>query len=197
MEHKKIDREFREGGLVISKAEAAERQLRTAIWLWFHDFDPVPIHGLASAALKVLWKLHERHKTGHKTIRNEVIERVKSEYQLDFIEMLNETENFIKHADRDPFGFHAFNPEMTVFILIDCVRALSALNGSFPVECKAFQAWFLINRPSLLDLSSTPEWDAAVKAARTNAVTSKPDFYKYFLQSLQMGLEQAVGRPHP
>ena len=91
MEHKKIDREPRKGGLVISKTDAAERQLRTAIWLWFHDFDPVPIHGLASAALKVLWKLHEKHKTGHKTIRDEIIDRVKSEYQRDFIEMLNET----------------------------------------------------------------------------------------------------------
>jgi hypothetical protein len=46
-EQKKITREPITGGLVISKADAAERQLCTAICLWFHGFDPVPVHALA------------------------------------------------------------------------------------------------------------------------------------------------------
>ncbi|WP_322046052.1 hypothetical protein [Paraburkholderia sp. J67] len=197
MKHEKMYRGPVEGGFVISKVDAAERQLKTAIWLWFHDFDPVPIHGLAAAAFKVLWKLHEKHKTGHKMIRDEVIARVKANYRQDFIEMLNETENFIKHADRDPFGFHTFNPEMTVMLLLDGVRALAAFNGNFPVECRVFQTWILINRPNLIDLKSSPEWDAAVKAAQPAMVTSKPEFYRLVLHAIQVGIEQAIARQHP
>lgn len=197
MDQKIIERLPIKNGLVISKADAAERQLRTAIWLWFHDFDPVSIHGLASASVKVLWKLHERHQTGHKTIREEVISRAHPEYQRAFIEMLNETENFIKHADRDPFGFHTFNPESTIFVLLDGVRSLSALNGNYPPESKAFMIWFLINRPGIIDLSDTPEYEKAANGVRNFQVSSKSEFYKHAISSITQAQERAADGQHP
>lgn len=197
MEHKKIDRVALKGGLVISKAEAAERQLRTAIWLWFHDFDPVPIHGLASAALKVLWKLHDKHKTGFKTLRDSVVEYVREEYQKAFIEMLNETENFIKHADRDPLAFHTFNPEMTVFILIDAVESLHALNGSTSVETKAFRTWFVIKYPDLMTLPEDHEWAVAAKRLRAGPQLSKSEFFKTFGIAMEQARADHASRGHP
>ncbi|WP_186020350.1 hypothetical protein [Burkholderia gladioli] len=197
MKHKIIERLAIKNGLVISKSDAAERQLRTAIWLWFHDFDPVPIHGLASASVKVLWMLHKKHKTGHKTIREEVIDRARPEYQRSFIDMLNETENFIKHADRDPFGFHTFNPESTIFVLLDGVRSLSAFNGSYPLESRAFMTWFLINRPGIIDLSDTPQHEIAAKQARDFRAISKPEFYKHVTHLIMKAQEIAADEQHP
>jgi hypothetical protein len=39
--------------IVVTKLDAARRQLRTAIHLWFNDGDPVSIHALAFAAYEL------------------------------------------------------------------------------------------------------------------------------------------------
>ena len=44
----------------ISKLEAARRQLRTAITLWFTGGDPVAIHSLAFAAYEILHAISEK-----------------------------------------------------------------------------------------------------------------------------------------
>jgi hypothetical protein len=44
----------------ISKADAAQRQLDTAIELYFAESDPVAIHTLAAAAYELIRALRER-----------------------------------------------------------------------------------------------------------------------------------------
>jgi hypothetical protein len=46
--------------LRISKVDAAQRQLRTAIALWFNDGDPVATHALAFAAYEILHHVSEK-----------------------------------------------------------------------------------------------------------------------------------------
>jgi len=41
-------------GIMISKLDAARRQLATAITLWFEDRDPVSIHTLVFAAYEII-----------------------------------------------------------------------------------------------------------------------------------------------
>ncbi|WP_213778519.1 hypothetical protein [Caballeronia sp. dw_276] len=178
-EKKTFAREPIPGGLVISKADAAERQLKTAIWLWFHNFDPVPIHALACAALKILWKLHQKHGTGYQTMRDRVIERVQPEHQKSFIEVLNETENFIKHADRDPMAFHTFNPRATDFVLMDAVAALQALSGVLPMESRAYMAWFFLHNPSLITRNDN-QYQRLIESAREIKIDNvgREDFYR-------------------
>jgi hypothetical protein len=45
----------------ISKLDAAKRQLKTAINLYFSYGDPVSIHTLASAAREILYDLNKKH----------------------------------------------------------------------------------------------------------------------------------------
>ncbi|MGI8569030.1 MAG: hypothetical protein ACR2KT_08130 [Methylocella sp.] len=44
----------------IGKLDAARRQLRTAITLWFNDGDPVSVHTLAYAAYEVIHAISEK-----------------------------------------------------------------------------------------------------------------------------------------
>ena len=43
--------------MIISKLDAAKRQLEMAIKLYFNDDDPISIHTLASASEEILMKL--------------------------------------------------------------------------------------------------------------------------------------------
>jgi hypothetical protein len=46
--------------ITVSKLDAAHRQLRTAIRLWFMDGDPIAIHTLACAAHDIIHTLFKR-----------------------------------------------------------------------------------------------------------------------------------------
>jgi argininosuccinate synthase len=48
--------------IIVTKIEAARRQLNTAIELWFNDGDPVSIHTLASSAHQIIHDLNRRNK---------------------------------------------------------------------------------------------------------------------------------------
>ncbi|RDK01609.1 hypothetical protein [Paraburkholderia lacunae] len=189
MVEKKIERHQSLGDLVISKSDAAERQLCTAIWLWFHDFDPVPIHGLACAAWKILWKLHQKHATGYKTMREVFLENVRAEYRDEVLALLSETENFIKHADRDPFSFHSFRPSTSEFILMDCVTALRAFNGRFPLEARVFYNWTLVHNPKLLANPTDAQSEALKGMQDCGSNLSKSEFYPLFAKAIAMSDE--------
>jgi len=197
MEHKKISVGNIPNAIVLSKVDAAERQLRTAIWLWFHDFDPVPIHALAAASVKVLWRLHEKHHTGHRMMFEQIIDLVRPEYRKAWIEHANATENYIKHADKDPFESHKFNPEMTRFTIMDGVRGLHAFNAHYPDECSVFTTWFVAHYPHLLTLDDPAHVNVA-KAAKLQAErVTKAEFYAASINAINANKARAGASAHP
>jgi hypothetical protein len=46
--------------ITVTKLDAAKRQLRTALRLWFDDGDPVSIHTLLAAAHEIIHTLYRR-----------------------------------------------------------------------------------------------------------------------------------------
>jgi hypothetical protein len=183
--------------MVISKADAAERQLRTAIWLYFHDGDPVSIHGLTSAAWKVLWRLHEKHGTGHKTLREQMLDRIKPEHHKEVVEIFNETENFIKHGDRDPMAFHSFNPESTLWIMLDAANALQKLNGAYPIECQALLTWAMAQYPQIF--IKDEEINVGLEASHriVAGTKDKGEFYSLVYQALEVSRATAWAKTAP
>jgi len=79
----------------ISKIEAAQRQLDTAIELYLHEFDLLSVHTLAWAAFSILVSYDEATNAGGvwaKHIRKHPCDDTRK------------LANFLKHADRDPLA---------------------------------------------------------------------------------------------
>jgi hypothetical protein len=136
--------------LTITKIEAARRQLRTAIELWFADGDVVSIHTLATAAHQVIHDLNRRRQ-GPEMLFDTVI--IKDEYRKDFINMAKGPTNFFKHADKDPLGEAAtveLHPGMTELFILFANRGIELL-GQQPNDVeRAYSYWHSFHTPRWL-----------------------------------------------
>src|SRR2546422_6130134 len=83
---------------VISKREAAARQLDQAIRLFFRRGDMLSVHTLAGAAFQLLADLGKVSGIVSR-YRSEVL--IRPERMKEWVQALNSTQNFLKHADRD------------------------------------------------------------------------------------------------
>ncbi|MCR4379135.1 MAG: hypothetical protein NUV50_13720 [Rhodospirillales bacterium] len=138
----------------LSKEQAASRQLDTAIDLFFNGGDPVSVHTLAEAASEILRKLVSR--LGKKSIRDHVVDTYDGG-QRNAIDALSLAKNFIKHADRDPFGSLDFNEEIndgSIIMAIEDYRTCISLHktggSTLSIPMTVFEMWFYAQNPNLL-----------------------------------------------
>ncbi len=101
----------------VDKLDAATRQLRTAITLWFNEGDPVSIHALAFAAYEVIHAVSKKRNPYRRDLLfNSLV--IKDEYRSQVNIYLKKYAYFFKHADRNPDAEIEFNPELSeTFIL--------------------------------------------------------------------------------
>jgi hypothetical protein len=131
----------------VSKLEAAERQLRQAIMLFFMDGDMIAVHTLAAASLQVLADLG--NKLGiHSILKNSQL--VREDMRKFVSDRINAAQNFFKHADRDAQMILDFYPDATPFYIIDAVSISERLYGNSSPANEAFKAWFMLNYTDLL-----------------------------------------------
>ena len=123
----------------VTKTEAAERQLRQAIYLFFERKDPVSIHTLVGAAHEVLHGLAKRE--GKTSILKDYA-NIRPEKRCERIRVLNAAPNFFKHADRDPDEILEFCPESTKFLLYDAVEMYFHITETLFKEAFVFRIWF-------------------------------------------------------
>jgi hypothetical protein len=111
--------------ITISKLDAAERQINTAVRLYFNDGDPVSIHTLSAAAFEILKDLDKKGpKTG--TFYELVDQYVRPEERDTVMKTVKQAQNFFKHADQDPdatLDFILAEPEMFLLAACDKFRA--------------------------------------------------------------------------
>jgi len=131
----------------ISKLDAAKRQLDIAINLFFKQSDPVSIHTLTAAAHQLLMDIG--HLENIKSFVKESIV-IRKEALKEYMMMINEAENFFKHAEKDPAALLKFNPEQTEFLLLDAVEMYMQLTGEMPEDMSIFRGWFLIKYPNVV-----------------------------------------------
>ncbi len=138
--------------LVISKLDAARRQLETAIRLYFQNGDPVSIHTLTAAAYNVIRDINDKRGGDPMLAKQQLIDRVKPEFRKMIWDKINEAENFFKHADRDHSNSLAFNPRQTEILLIDASSQYFKLTGEDLPLCFILRGWFIANNPKLFIL---------------------------------------------
>jgi hypothetical protein len=110
--------------ITVTKIEAARRQLRTALELWFADGDEISIHTLACAAHQVIHDLNRLNKGPTLMFDNPTIPEDKKK---EFVSWLTFSMSFFKHADKRRTAGAAktvdFDPEQThlfLFMAIKC-----------------------------------------------------------------------------
>jgi hypothetical protein len=125
--------------------DAARRQLKVAIELWFGDDDPVSIHTLASAAHRVMGDLLCRRGG-----EDPFYKRIRPEHLREVIAKVNAPSNFFKHADEDPDEELEFNPLVNGYKLMHCVLALAALGEPMNDAEHAFFVRFALENPEIV-----------------------------------------------
>lgn len=132
-----------EKGLVISKLDAARRQLETAIRLYFHNGDPVSIHTLTAAAYNVIRDITGKRGAPPMLLKDKIFEVVKPEYQTEFRNLINKAENFFKHGDKDHEATLVFNPLLTEILLLDaCSQYLQITGEDLPLFV-VYRTWHM------------------------------------------------------
>src|SRR5688572_23040851 len=111
--------------MMIKKLEAAQRQIDSAVDMYFADRDEVSIHTLVGAAHILITDLSAAPK------QESVIERhVRPDKRWEFEGALRAPQNFLKHADRDPDATFDFNPHSTELLLFVDIEMFKELTGS-------------------------------------------------------------------
>jgi hypothetical protein len=107
------------GVLIYSKVGAAQTQLETAIWLWFHYKDPMSIHTLAVAANEVYHGI--ARLDGLPTIYG----AWKSSLETDDRNVMNQSPNLAKHTNRDgadPLEKEPLIVRAAEIMMVDCIN---------------------------------------------------------------------------
>jgi hypothetical protein len=158
----------------VTKLEGAERCLKTAIILFFHDEDMLAIHALVAGAHEVLRTLLLKRSERGSSIKDSVM--IKPECAKEFTDLMNSTQNFLKHADRDPDAVHDFYPNATVFWMFDCMDMHQRLTGTRKYKVfHIFIMWFVLEHPQYLNMGALRD-DA--QAFRDGHGVSKSHFYE-------------------
>jgi len=133
---------------IVTKLDAAIRQLDSAITLYFQDSDPVPIHTLACAAHQVIHNIN-RYNNGPELLFDS-IQKKKGNPQISKA-LLHIQYNFFKHADSDPCpncGIR-FNPKLTEIFILSAIQGLSFINSSINQKQSAFVVYLQLHNELL------------------------------------------------
>ncbi|MGY3445593.1 MULTISPECIES: hypothetical protein [unclassified Bradyrhizobium] len=135
--------------LQINKIDAAQRQLQTAIRMWFYDIDPVSTHALAFAAYEVIHAVSKARNPDREDLLFDS-KSIKPGERSKFIRYFKEPANFFKHADRDPDDSFAFTPGLTQILIFYAVHGVELCGEKIAAELLAFQYWLQIANPQIL-----------------------------------------------
>ena len=131
----------------VTKLEAARRQLRVAISLWFQDGDEIAVHTLACASHQIIHDINKK-KRGRELIFDSLL--FKDEYRDEVVKRLRRDMNFFKHANTDPDGVTEFAPKLSELFIMMSLGGLENLGLTLvPVEA-AFSHWYLLKHPEFL-----------------------------------------------
>lgn len=133
-----------EGKLPVTKIDAAVRQLETAITLWFHDGDPVPICTLSHAAYEILYRLSAPTRK-----RPAIFDAaaIKPEFVEDFKSLFRSGPDFLKHAGKDPHETHFLAVKNQPAIFLDAVSMYNGMGFGMRPIFRVFQDWLWLTEP--------------------------------------------------
>jgi hypothetical protein len=139
----------------VTKLDVVQRQLRTAIRMFFEDGDTVSAYTLAAAVEGILSGLLKKQGKGHPFREGDFI---KEGMEKEFNDLLNRPQNFFKHANSDPNKVFEFPNIALEYILFECAVLYNLYRSRHLREGWLFFVWFGIHYPHVVE-------DAPVKTA--------------------------------
>ena len=140
--------------LTYSKVGAAQTQLETAIWLWFHYKDPMSIHTLAVAANEVYHGIGRQH--GLPTVYGSWT----ASLEKDDRNLMNQSQNFAKDATRDeadPLEKKPLMVRAAEMMMVDCINVHEKRFHERTALMDCFLARFGAENPRFPESAFPPE----------------------------------------
>jgi hypothetical protein len=176
---------------MITKTDAAERQLNTAIRLFFENRDHLSSYALAVASREVTDgviqvrrnELYQRElaRIGDPlkvrlSYREELEILIKPEFFKSFLKLDHKWQNFLKHADKDPDAeIEPFTTKLLALVIIWPIKNYVLLTQHWTTEMATFFAWFAVAEPQLFKF--TPEdvmINKIISEMRSNIISVDP-----------------------
>lgn len=168
----------------VGKVEAARRQLREAILLFFEGRDLIAVHTLAAASLQVFADVGAT--AGASSLLKDA-RFIREDKKKLWFDSLHEAQNFFKHADRDPSASLNFKPSTTPYYILDSVLLEAQLQKSLSPASNCFLLWFYLAHPDVL---TDEPYQTFSKATNATGIEAK-DFE--FFRELILRIEQQRG----
>jgi hypothetical protein len=166
--------------VVVTKIDAAIRQLNCAIGMYFEGGDPVPIHTLACAAHQIVHDIN-RAKGGPALLFDAAREPQGKKNEL--ADFLRTHANYFKHADRDscPNCGIRFSPRTTEVIVYSALLGLCFLK----LKLSAIMAAYIVYMQGYSELLPSDVWQGfQIKAPFPAALRRVKDKEKFFARFL-------------
>lgn len=166
--------------MLLTKSEAARRQIDSAIAMYFDEGDPVSIHTLVGAAHILIIDLSKAAG-----LQSVIDRHIKPEMRWKFEGAIRRPQNFLKHADDDPDETFDFNPHNTELMLFIDIEMFKELVGSATDPMRAFHTYAAatFGRESFERFPQDALDDLAVRAAEM----SKREFFTFVMEFLAHG----------
>lgn len=173
----------------VSKLDAAKRQLETAIVLYFNSGEPVSVHTLSCAARQILVDLCEHRKVEVEfTLKSLIASQIAPQFHKKVLREFAASENFFKHAERDPEGNFDFIPQGSEFVIFESLQMYFSLTSEASPLMRLFSVWWQILHKDFLLPSETQK----LKLLNSIAYT-KNDRGKYFMECLPLAHRISAG----
>jgi hypothetical protein len=154
--------------IMITKTDVAERQLNTAIRLFFENRDHLSSYALAVASREITdgviksrrSELYQREPARVGGPLNfllsyqECLEAyIKPEFYKSTIKLFHKWQNFLKHADKDPDAeIEPLSTKLLVIVIMFAIRNYVLLTQHWTTEMATFSFWFAVAEPQGVNL---------------------------------------------
>jgi hypothetical protein len=169
---------------MITKTDVAERQLNTAIRLFFENRDHLSSYALAVASREITDAViqsryselyqHELARVGDPlkvrlSYRDELEVLIEPKFHKKFKTLDHKWQNFLKHADRDPdAGIEPFTTMQLALVILTAIWNYTLLTQHLTTEMKIFFAWIAVAEPQLVKSAPENAMTKAIAEMRSN-----------------------------
>lgn len=133
--------------MIVSKLDAASRQLNVAVRLFFAEQDLIAVHTLVGAASLILSDLVTIRKSDDSWDKNAQLANHLS--QRAYYRIARKAQNFFKHAKSDPEETLDFKDTETEGLMMCAILNCGELQ-QLSIEMSVFQLWYLGTRADVL-----------------------------------------------
>ncbi len=193
--------------IMITKTDAAEQQLNTAIRLFFENRDHLSSYALAVASREVTDgviqsrrpELYERElaRVGDpQKVRLSYWEEfkflIKPEFYKEVRELHNKWQNFLKHAKDDPDAeIKLFTSKQLAVVILTATWNYFLLTQDLTFEMKTFFVWIAVAEPQLIKATPEDAMDEKAIAEMRSFISGDP-YDRNTLENIYSAMTEAA-----